>query len=98
MRRYLASNELLDSPDGSCDEIMETDNDPLTVMKIELEKCGLDLPTDEELMPSDDDILVPDVEQFEPLRIMRVWTPRHMLKLRADKAERSRQTKKRTDR
>jgi hypothetical protein len=39
---------------------------------MELEKCGMDLPTDEELQPTEDDLPAYDVEQFEPLRIMRV--------------------------
>ena len=70
--RYLASNDLLESPEGSVSETLQTDSDPLTVLKVELEKCGLDLPTDEELQPNEEDLPVIDVEQFEPLRIMRV--------------------------
>lgn len=69
---YLASNDLLESPGENLSETPQTDSDPLTVLKVELEKCGLDLPTDEELQPNEDDITVPDVELFEPLRIMRV--------------------------
>jgi hypothetical protein len=68
----LASNDLLESPEGSISEPSHTDCDPLTVLKMELEKCGMDLPTDEELQPTEDDLPAYDVEQFEPLRIMRV--------------------------